>query len=285
MSAKELGMIHSVHAQRTGLTSADSNTLVHVVDLPYNLTESNQQLIRQGQYFKLVGIDIALSASPSGTDVGGRISGYFRYYRPTYGRCKAYREAFKAMAKQMANQGIPMRENAQYDFRVGLTNNPQLPVPMPNNATLDGVTGLALNHGTPGASVFGVYNQSIQPVTAAPATDLFGEGFDTLLQSGAAKTDFVLNDAQIWSGNEDVANLEFEQIPFQVSFGDDNTTTIFQWRPDPALYAAVMCGLFELYIEDCSVDDPAGSLELDMNFMIAGWKSIMKEPRDHKEKK
>jgi len=277
MSAKELGQIHTVEYTYS-VSSADNNDLVgpFPLDLSEELSNQLQRLIRQGQYFKVVGIDMALSPL---VGAAGSVTGYLRYYAPTRQRCAAYRAAFKSMAELMDTQGVSMRNNAQYDFRVALTNNPSLGSTYRNNATMDGVNGLALNHATTaGASVFGVYNESVEPTTTGAPT--FSEGFDTILASGAAKTDFVLANTSLFSGNEHEAGLEFDDIPFTLAYGGGETTVSFQWRPDPALYTAVMCGLFELFIEDCS--SPT-DLELDISVMVSGWKSIMGNP-DKKKK-
>lgn len=287
MSAKELGQIHVVNFKRNGITNADSNTLVQELDLSGELTKQLQQLCRQGNYFKVVGIDMSIGPLnvPAGQGQTGHINGFLRYFAPTQGRCAAYRHAFKAMAEQMENQGIPMRANKLYDFRVALSNNAQILAvnPLPNNATLDGTNGLALVHATtPGASVFGVYNKSVQPVDDKNASEQFDEGFDTLLQSGAGKTDFVLNDTNLYTGNPMIASSEVETIPFAMSYGPSGSTN-FQFRPDPALYQAVMCGLFEIYIEDCDTNAQLG-LELRTSISVAGWKSIMGNPEKKKRR-
>ena len=277
-------MIHTLNYNRTGLSAADNNTLVQELDISKSLTQQLQKLVRQGNFFKVVGID--MSISPDANIGEGTITGYLRYYAPTKGRCAAYRHAFKAMAEQMETQGIPMRENKLYDFRAAFSNNPQITAlqALRNNSTLDGVNGLALNHATvPGASIFDVYNESIRPSNQGlfPATDAFAPGFDTLLQSGVGKTDFVLNDEVFWSGNEAYANTTIEYIPFTIAYGA-TATALFQWRPDPALYQAVMCGLFEIFVEDCETTSPTG-LEINIAVMVSGWKSIMGDP-DKKKK-
>ena len=279
MSAKELGMIHTVK-DNSAITLADVGTNgTRRIDLAGLLTTKLEELVRQGNYFKLVGIDIGVTPNVTGPADGASISGFFRYYTPTKGRCAAYRHAFKAMAEQMTMQGVPMRENKLYDFRVALTNSSTLQNTLKNQATLDGVTGLALNDQfNPGTSVFEVYNKSVIPNTGGVAAgDLFDEGFDTLLQSGAGKTDFVLNEANIYTGNEASASLTYSEIPFAVSFAPGARTLSFQWRPDPALYVAVMTGNLEMVIEDLDLDGAAVSASLDCNFQVSGWKSIMSE--------
>lgn len=289
MSAKELGQIHTVTDTATPLGAIISPpTVFRRYDLAGGLSDKLQRLVRQGNYFKLVGIDMSLS-TPGATNQPITISGFFRYYTPTKGRCAAFRHAFKAAADQMNMQGIPMRTNAQYDFRVALTDESDGKPVLANRSTLDGTNGLALqNTGIPGASVFDVYNKSVLPTLEdTPANDLFDEGFDTLLQSGGAKTDFVLNETRLFSGNEDFADLSFETIPFQVSIdsggtGTASTTTTFQWRPDPALYVAVMTGNLEMVLEEVDIGDGALG-QIDVAFYISGWKSIMGNP-DKKKK-
>lgn len=177
-----------------------------------------------------------------------------------------------------------MRENEGYDFRVALTNTAGLTPPLINQATMDGATGLALNAGAAGASVFGVYNRSVLPnLSTVPVADMFDEGFDTLLQSGGAKTDFVLNEDNLWEGNEDFADLSYERIPFQIAYDADSgsTTTTFEWRPDPAMYVAVMTGNLEIIIEDCTVNGTP-DLDLQVSYYVSGWKSIMGNPENKK---
>lgn len=274
MSAKNLGMIHTVN---TNFNIAAGTSGKHVaLDLASELSSQLQRMVRQGNYFKLVGIDMAVAPNPTATAAAGRISGELRYYAPTSGRCAAYREAFRTIAEQMNIAGVPMRGNPNYDFRVAMTefNTPALE----NQATLDGTNGLALHNLTnQGASVFGVHNTTQVPVQT---TGDFSEGFDTLVNpAGAAKTDFVLNDGILFSGNEHHASLQAEAIPFQVAYGGDDTTATFQYRPDPALYVAIMCGLFEISIDDVQLEPGTTSLEITTSFQVAGWKSIMGEPK------
>ena len=286
MSArKELGQIHVVEQRLTNLDSGLDGNAHWLIDLPGTLTTQLQRMVRQGQYFKLVGIDMNVTSDTPTPTNGGRVAGYFRYYAPTQGRCAAYRHAFKSMADMMKIQGISMRDNAGYDFRASLTQNSTIQNNLDNQATLDGISGLALNHASnPGASIFGVYNESITAVIDPLSPAKFSEGFDTILQNRATGTDFVLNDAALFSGNELEAGLAVEKIPFQLQFSDDSSTATFQFRPDPALYIAVMCGLLEIVFDTVDSIDPTG-LELNMSFQVAGWKSIMSTPKALREKR
>lgn len=289
MSSKELGQIHSVVDNAT-LTSAAVGTVARRVDLADELTQQLQRMVRQGNFFKLVGVDLAIRpnvSSPVAGD-GGTLNGYIRYYTPTRGRCAAFRGAFKAMADQMKMQGISMRDNHGYDFRVALSNIAAGPN-IRNQASLDGTNGLSLySPGVPGASIFEVHNSGVKPNQndSAVGVDQFSEGYDTVLQSGAGKTDFVLNDQVMFTYNEDFASTEFQEIPFQLvySYGSTNTSTLsFQWRPDPALYVAVMTGNLEIVVNDMDLSGSATALILESTFYVAGWKSIMGSP-DKKKK-
>ena len=277
--AKELGQIHTVNNQLVFNGTGDITN----IDLPGELTSQLQRMIRQGNFFKVVGIDMSLSTV--GTVGGGQVSGEIRYYAPTRGRCEAYRGAFKAMREAMKLQGITNASNNRlYDFRVKINDNTSAgtPVSFPNQATLDGTNGLCLhNVGVQAASVFDVHNLMVQPITSASTApgDLFAPGFNTMgVQT--TPTDFVLNDALPFTGSPDTADVTLETIPFMLSWTPDSSdmAVAFQWRPDPALYLAVMCGQLQVYIDEINLDGGAAALELNIAVMTSGWKSIMGSP-------
>ncbi len=281
MSSKELGQIHTVNKnfELSNQPAAVGTELrAGHIDLPGELTSQLQRMVRAGNMFKVCGIDMTMDLGnvPNRDHV---VSGYLRYFAPTRGRCAAFRGAFKAMAEQMNNQGINMRDNDLYDFRVPLTSTNSYP----NCATLDGTNGLALvNSVTPTASVFGVHNSGVRPTYTDTASNLYSEGFSTLLS--AAGTDFVLNDEAPYTGNHAEASESFETIPFQLKFSSNlaqNGIATFQWRPDPALYLAVLCGQFEVILN--MNDDSEATLflpftTLNISVMVSGWKSIMGNP-------
>ena len=287
MSAKELGQIHTVNYRLTGLTNTGSTQNFANLDLPGQLTEQLQTMVRAGTYHKVVGIDMGLDTV--GLVGGGQVVGRLRYYAPTKGRCEAFRSAFRAMKEQMKTQGVQTSTNPMYDFRAPLNSFTHAATdPFPNRATLDGTNGLALYNPTvPGASIFDVHNKNVEPTFTGTAGDLYQPGFDTLLQSSAG-TDFVLNDTVPFSGNRNEASTEFEEIPFQLTWTPDSTdlVTNFQWRPDPALFLAVMCGQFSVYIEEVNLDGdpPATALNLNIAVMVSGWKSIMGDPSKKKRR-
>ncbi len=282
MAHKDLGQIHT--ANFSPAISASGNNIN--LDPASVLTEQLQRMVRHGNYFKVVGIDIGVDTI--GTSGGGQVSGELRYFAPTRGRCAAFRGAFKAMADVMKLQGVSMRDNKLYDFRVPLT--PDTDNELTNRATLDGgsaidaglfmtISGTSTGADT-GQGVFEVHNRSVEPQYDGTAGDLFQPGFDSLLQTHLTGTDFVVNDTVPFRGNEDYAYKTMESIPFTISWTPDSTdiATMFQWRPDPALYLAVMTGQFELYIEEVNFDEGAPGLNLQVAIHIAGWKSIMGNP-------
>ena len=274
--AKELGQIHTVNVSGTTSVSGDAIT----VDLPGELSEQLQRNIRWGQFFKCVGIDMSLDTV--GTIGGGQVSGSIRYFAPTRGRCDAVRASFKAMKDVMKIQGISMSDNKLYDFRAPLTNT----AGFRNRATLDGTNGLALsNAANPGASIFGVHNESQRPTYTGTAGDLFTAGFDTVVQT-AGGTDFVLNDTVMFTGDSNFASEELESIPFMMSWTPDSTdmSVQFSWKPDPALYLAVLAGQFQVYVEEVNLDGTAPALNINISVHVSGWKSIMGDPSKRKRR-
>lgn len=288
---KELGQIHQINKTYsiTGILEATTPFLLAKVDAPGELTSQLQRTVRAGCYYKTVGIDMSLGLDQELTQ-NASISGRIRYYAPTKGRCEAFRGAFKAVAQMMTTQGISMRDNPMYDFRVPLNDTPSLgagSVTFPNQATLDGNNGLVLNTGTgtatSGLGIFQVHNAGVRPQYDGTASSLFSDGYATVLDSGTTRTDFVLNDTVLYSGNDMVASIEYEEIPFQIAYsqsGDGKTTPTFQFRPDPALYIAVMCGQYEIVVDDLQVLATVGLQDIDLNLsiMVSGWKSIMGNP-------
>ncbi len=285
MAHKELGMIHTSNHSAAVTGSGD----IFNLDPAGVLTSQLQRMVRHGNFFKIVGIDIGVDTV--GIVGGGQVSGNLRYFAPTRGRCAAFRGAFKAMADYMKLQGISMRDNPMYDFRVPI--NPEGSNDLENQASLTG--GATANDGLfltvdgtgvgEGHGVFEIHNRSVQPQYTGTAGDLYQPGFDTLLQTNAAGTDFVLNDTVPFTGNEHYADLQEENIPFMVSWTPDSTDIAvqFEWRPDPALYLAVMTGQFQLYVEELNLDNSAPGVNLRIAIHVAGWKSIMGNP-DKKKK-
>ncbi len=283
---KELGQIHTLNFTVTGIESDNDLALL---DFSGELSKQLQHQVRQGNYFKIVGIDAQVSDFGTG-DSGGQLNGFIEYWSPTRGRCKAYRDAFAAMRSAMKLQGISMTTNPNYDFRVKWTELDSLEVngqtPLKNVASLDGSNELVLYGGSvPSASVFDVHNASVTPVNTG--TPSFQSGFNTMgVQS--TPTDFVLNDGDLgYTGNAMFANSNAEAIPMQLSFspGSTDISDIMQWRPDPALYVAASFGQLLVKIDEIDIDDGGEALTLQIAVHVAGWKSIMGDPDKKRRRK
>lgn len=276
--AKSLGQIHNVNESAGPFTAVGEK---YNVDLPGRLTEQLQRMVRAGTFHKLVGLDLTVNPSGVGPTQGGQISGRIRYFLPTKGRCAAFRGAFKSMAEIMKTQGITMRDNHMYDFKAPLNEFAALNT-FDNQATLDGLTGLCLtNTASPGAGIFEVHNSNVTPF-ATTRPDIFSSGFDTVLQPSTG-TDFVLNDTQPFTGNEMVAHDAYEEIPFVCSYEPATATAsassvAFSFRPDPALYVAVLCGQMQIVIDEINFVGGATNLVLNVSTQVSGWKSIMSNP-------
>ncbi len=278
MAEKELGMIHTVNFECT----VDSDSDKYLLDLPQELSSQLNTLVRQGNMFKIVGIDMNVTDTGAG-DNGGQVSGFLRYYAPTKGRCSAYRAAFDAMRTAMKLQGISMKDNKQYDFRTVLSplSNYLNSADIVNVASLTGSDELVLHTDLVGfpdnCKVFSVHNGSVDPVSDDPPG--FSAGFNTMgVQT--TPTDFVLQDGLLFSGNHESANTQTEKIPFQLSYtpGSTDISVSLQWRPDPALYLAIMTGQFELEVDELDIDGEGTGLKIAVAIMVSGWKSIMGNP-------
>ena len=244
------------------------------------LSEQLQRRIRQGQYFKTVGFDLNLSAHPLTPQAGGTVTGKIRYYLPTQGRCEAYRNGFKSMMNVFKTQGINIRANQKYDFRVPLANTAVYVngAQFLNVSSIDGATQLDLS-GLSQQGLFHVHNESVVPTQQGGINPT---GFGAY----GSTSDYVLNDGSLFDGNPMVAERGFEEIPFTITLDvSDNSNTTFQWRPDPALYLAILTGQFEINIDELEFEAGATQLILDVNAHVSGWKSIMSTPKPRKPRK
>ncbi len=288
--AKQLGQIHTVNQTKLVPVATGAGTK-YLVDLAGELSSQLSTMVRQGQYFKVVGIDMTVEEQ-GGSGGGGSISGELRYYAPTRGRCQAYKNAYHAVRRGMELQGINIRGNRNYDFRVPIDKIGDYidGALFLNQATIDGTNGLSLTGATQNNDdIFEVYNRNIQPAQTGAVT--FDPGFG--LPGGASPTpvDFVLNEGEIFDASMvRQATEELESIPFQLTYnptavaGDNASVWTIEWRPDPALYLAVMCGMFEVYIEEIDGDNSATDLNIHMAIHVAGWKSIMGNPNRKRRK-
>lgn len=278
--AKSLGMIHTVNYELgTGVGLAPGQK--YLVDLPGQLTNQLQRMVRAAQYFKVVGIDVSMRPIAGATTLEPLVcAGKINYYAPTRGRCEALKNAYKAVMAAMKVQGIRPRNNRQYDFRVpfSLTTLYVNGGEFLNQASIDGTNMLTLDESSPSATdgVFEVYNGTIQPTQTAAVA--FSSGFGLPGQASVAPTDFVLNEGEYYEGSlVHSAELEKEFIPFLVSYGQNTATDTaiaddMEWRPDPALYLAILTGQLEFHLIDC---ETLADYILDVSVHVSGWKSVL----------
>ena len=74
---KELGQIHTVNFYNV-LDPNDADSLICNYDVSGELCSQLSRMVRQGNFFKLVGLDMSLSSTT--TLGGGQLSGYIRYF-------------------------------------------------------------------------------------------------------------------------------------------------------------------------------------------------------------
>lgn len=283
---KSLGQIHTVKFNyekdvTTGINQA------HLCDVSGKLTQQFNRQIRQMCNYKIVGIDlVAQLPELVPTLESDRVicKGRLRYMQLTKGRCDAMRTAYQQLRSEMKTRGIDPKDNKGYDFRVPLRAESNYPT----NVLFDTVslTNLAAFGATPlsmidnvivGAEVFGSHNAGVLPTIASQT---FSTG---LFVSGESPNDFVANEGIISQGNPNYADVEMEEIPFELAY--DSTArrvTQFNWRPDPALYLSIMTGQIEIVLDEISAAGATGTnipgIEIDCSIHVAGWKSFVRPP-------
>lgn len=305
--AKSLGQIHTVNydydPSAVGLAAGN---YLHI-DLPGQLTDQLQHMCRMMCYYKVVGIDMNLGPTINNDRVVASMSGKLQYFAPTKGRVAALKMAYKAVRRMMKLSGVKPSNAGSYDFRPIIRDPAALEngADIPNQAAIED-NGLAscLANGPGGSSnIFALYNQGVLPREAVGAATFFEEGFDIGLRSDATSADWTLNEkVTLQSPHVALASDEYEEIPFELSWSgagydagppvvspDVSTNVALQWRPDPALYLAVLTGQLVVAIEECSVTkdgepEPLGA-ELSVAVHVAGWKSILGEHRRKRRSK
>ncbi len=287
--AKSLGKIHTVNWDAKEFTSSGQR---YLCDASQELTQQLGHMIRNSNSYKLVGLD--LTASQFGDTGTASISGSIRYFSPTKGRCDAYRDAYEAIRKGMHLNGVNIRQNKQYDFRVALSDLTNYL----NGADFVNIASIR-GGGDPGnngqlvlsaeditgnsQSVFATYNLDRQPVADPSATPTFSAGYNILSPSGNI-SDFVDNEGFFWDGMKDEAHDEWEEIPFQLAWTptSDDTAFTLQWRPDPALYVSLMLGQFEIVVDE--IDSGGDPVRISVAAHFAGWSSMVSKRTNGRRK-
>lgn len=288
---KSLGQIHTTAFNYEVPSVAIGDSEAFLCDGSAALSKQFNRNIRMMSIYKLVGADLVVQMPENAVIAGDSdrmiVKGRMRYFQPTKGRCQALRDSYQQFRTMAKAQGVNPAKNKLFDFRViprPLSNYPANPLfvknEILNTTTLDGVSELVMTDGPTGVSVFDSYNVGVNPTETVTGAD-FASGLDTW-QSGT-QTDFVLNEGTIQTGNANIADLEMEEIPFELAY--DSTArrvATLQWRPDPALYIGILGGFVEIVLDEITA---AGSstilegVEMDIALHWAGWKSIVSRPR------
>lgn len=311
--AKSLGQIHTVNYPNIRIDATAVGTTGRLLfDLPGQLTKQLQHMVRMMQSFKLVGIDVtAEDYSPAAAGGSwGYADGNFRFFVPTRGRCKALQHAYHTVRKALRLKGVDTSKNINYDFRPILTNPanyqsaiaPVWPEPSP---TADGFKNAAyieevgnvpqqLSIVDPTGSshaIFPTWNAGIEPRMQAGTPD-FSAGYNLFGELGDLNRDYVMNEDEYLESLDDFADVTMEEIPFAIGWGVPDTTAVtgltsgdFQWRPDPALYMAILCGQLECRLDNVKTDDTNQEIQLNFAFHVAGWKSILGSGKKHRRSK
>ena len=297
---KSLGQIHTTSFNYEGTNLQITDNACFLADSSAALSTQFNRNIRMMQSYKWVGADLVVQLPENMNPLGGEttevsVKGRMRYYAPTKGRCNALRAAYLQFRETARQQGVNPSDNKLFDFRVvpralsnydmntfGPNNHPIL-----NTTTLDGVTSLTMVEGglsSPQNEAFSSYNLGVRPTDDAVTGADFASGLRTQVGTLVTQTDFVLNEGTIQTGNPLIADVQFEEIPFALTFnGVDKRTSTLQWRPDPALYVSVLGGFVEIVLDEIKADGATGvgaieGFEMDIALHWAGWKSIVQPP-------
>lgn len=303
---KSLGQIHTVSYDVGAAAYPLGPNTKFLIDLPGQLTEQLQHMVRMMSSFKVVGIDLALSPVLGADPLSCSASGKILYYAPTQGRVKALQMGYEAVRKMMKLVGVTPTHHVGYDFRPPFADPATFlnGVDFGNQAAIED-NGLAscMANGPGSSNIFGVYNQGIiTRASLGPTAGSYEDGFDIGLRTVASSADYVLNEiTYLQSQNHPTALETPEEIPFDVSFTSATGTfgeaalssSEMEWRPDPALYLSVLTGQLVVAIDtivatDENDDDVIQDVEFNCAVHVAGWKSILgsnKKRRHSKRRK
>lgn len=271
---KSLGQIHTANFTATAQQGA-SYPQYHLMDTAGQLADQLQHQVRQGNIFKHVGFDLDVINASDSTH-SAMVSGEILYMAPTRGRVGAYKKAFQAMMASLKLQGVNVRGNRNYDFRC-MIHHPNYYTSggiFSNVATFDGTNPLQLcgdSHSQNNDEVFDTWNRNLQPSQTA-AVD-----FDTGFGIQGVNVEYALNQVELYDPSMvSRAATSLESIPFQATYDPtEGTSFTVEWRPDPALYLAVMAGMFEIRVDDVQTQVAGETALIKIAAHVAGWRSMM----------
>ena len=296
---KSLGQIHTTSFNYEGTNLQITDNACFLADSSAALSTQFNRNIRMMQSYKWVGADLVVQLPENMNPFGGEttevsVKGRMRYFAPTKGRCNALRAAYQQFRETARQQGVNPSNNKLFDFRVvprglsnyDMNNAPYSSHPLLNTTTLDGTTSLTMvDGGSTSVEAFSSYNIGVSPEDTSVTASDFASGLRTQTGTLLTQTDFVLNEGTIQTGNPLIADVQFEEIPFALTFnGVDKRTSTLQWRPDPALYVSVLGGFVEIVLDEIKGDGATGGtpiegFEMDIALHWAGWKSIVQTPK------
>lgn len=302
---KSLGQIHTTSFNYEGTNLQITDNTCFLADCSAALSTQFNRNIRMMQSYKWVGADLVVQLPENMNPLGGEstevsVKGRMRYFAPTKGRCNALRAAYQQFRETARQQGVNPSNNKLFDFRVvpralsnyDMNSAPFSNHPIYNTTTLDGINSLTMvDGGSTAVECFTSYNSGVNPEDTSVSSGDFPSGLRTQVGTLLTQTDFVNNEGTIQTGNPLIADTEFEEIPFVLTFdGVDKRTSSLQWRPDPALYVSVLGGFVEIVLDEIKASGATGGaviegFEMDIALHWAGWKSIVQPPKSRRSKK
>lgn len=295
-----MGLIHTP-TYKLEAGTAMVNGFPCLLDLSSEITRSNNRMCKQMSNFKIQGITIQVDPDEGGSGILGQdgtyvtVKGRLRYLKPTRGRIAALKKGRAAWFNARKSDGLTW--NKHQDFRItpqsitAYTNmlngvdNQTFPS-IPNISTLNGSTGLACfaNSGS-GFELFTNHNDGLLSYSQSTA-NLFDEGLTTRLDTVAGDTDFTRNEEILITDTANHASDDYEYIPFSCSYSDAGQITNWSWTPSPNQYLSVLCGWFEILLDeiDTDADSDLNSeiLDLEIQFIVSGWSSISKRKKSRR---
>tara|TARA_Y100001973_G_scaffold89298_1_gene135494 strand:- start:60 stop:1016 length:957 start_codon:yes stop_codon:yes gene_type:complete len=291
-------------------------TVNRLIDVSAQLSQRFGRMIRQGQTFDLLGIDISARHADSGNDVGGAVSGLLNWYSPTKGRIAAWKKAFRTTQRLRKLSGIEGSSNrSAYDFRVGLINGYDT---VRQNAEMLEDEPLYLHHSSdPKQSLFAAYNKAQDAegvdIDGDIAEDVYGlvDGWDGMAWGNApVGHDYFADDQEHALFVPGTAHTVLEYTGFSTAFGarSEDEAGLFQtmlgtaanvesgeafpaspgvydymWRPLKPV--PIMCGLIGLQPMSTMVDEAGvftDDITIDYAVHIGGWSPFIKSKKSKK---
>lgn len=262
------------------------------IDLASMLSEKYGRLIRQGQVFKVTGVDVrAFNPDTAVQDSVSACSGNLYYYHPTGNRKTAWKAAFKAVQELRRAHGL---KEQHYDFRVGVH---PLYGGVAQQAWIRGESHVLTLSGPDDDrnSIFSVHNAGLvqEMVPVDPDMNGFGTPYDT---SGITEGDLDFKEDGYGTFPQDSpfflpgsASHTADVIPFTASatglidFDAVNEDEYFgpSWTlTEQNLDSPVMCGLLGVHVDSTVTDDLLNQdVGIQITVEVESWSPILRRRR------